>query len=84
MVPSHVLTPRTGTVETFDDHVGSGTVRDRGDDRTWWFHCTRIADGSRVIAPGTEVRFVVSPGPTGLEAVDVAADPDPTATVPPR
>jgi cold shock CspA family protein len=57
----------TGTVRSFDDHRGCGVVSgDTGGD--WYFHCTRIADGSRSIAVGTQVAFDVVPGPTGLEA----------------
>ena len=53
-----------GTVETFDDEVGLGSVR--GDDgRTYGFHCTQIAGGTRSIAPGTDVRFEVIAGHLG-------------------
>jgi CspA family cold shock protein len=53
-----------GTVATFDDDVGLGNVR--GDDgRTYGFHCTQIADGTRSIAPGTVVRFDVIAGHLG-------------------
>lgn len=69
--PADAFGRRTGVVEGFDDHVGAGTVRDRHDGRTWWFHCTRIADGSRSVAVGTTVRYALRPGPTGIEAVDV-------------
>ena len=65
------FTVRSGVVATFDDHVGAGIVRDDADAATWWFHCTRIADASRTIEPGTPVRYRVEPGPTGLEAVAV-------------
>ena len=52
-----VLTDRrTGTVERFDDPAGYGTVVDGGG-RSWFFHCTQIADGTRTIAVGTEVTF---------------------------
>ena len=62
---------RTGRVSSFDDHVGAGTVTADDVDESWYFHCTRIADGSRTIAEGTWVMFEVVPGPTGLEAVAV-------------
>lgn len=62
---------RTGRVSTFDDHVGAGTVTADDVDESWFFHCTRIADGSRTIAVGTWVMFEVVPGPTGLEAVSL-------------
>ncbi len=61
----------TGRVASFDDQVGAGTVRADGTDEVWYFHCTRIADGSRQIAEGAWVSFDVHPGPTGLEAVDL-------------
>ena len=54
-----------GVVESFDAEVGLGQVR--GDDgRRYPFHCTEIADGSRRIAVGTEVEFVVAPGHLGI------------------
>lgn len=71
--PSDVFALRRGVVVGFDDHVGAGTVTD--DDptgRTWSFHCTRIADGSRTIPPGAVVTYRIEPGPTGLEAVGLA------------
>ncbi len=54
----------TGEVESFDDPAGLGVLRsDEG--RELPFHCTAIADGSRSIAEGTRVAFVVVPGPGG-------------------
>ena len=54
----------TGVVADFDEHKGYGTLR--GDDgRSVFFHCTAIADGSRRIAVGTRVAFVVVPGHRG-------------------
>ena len=51
-------------MEAFDGDVGLGRVS--GDDgRTYPFHCTAIADGSRTIAVGARVAFVVQPGPGG-------------------
>jgi cold shock CspA family protein len=68
--PSEVFTDRRGVVAGFDDHVGAGTVADHGPEgRSWSFHCTRIADGSRTIGVGAEVTYRIEPGPTGLEAV---------------
>ena len=61
----------TGRVSSFDDQVGSGTVRTDGTELVWPFHCTRIADGSRSIPEGWWVSFDVVPGPNGLEAVDL-------------
>ena len=54
----------TGTVVAFDDDEGVGTVRgDDGVER--FFHCTRIADGTRTIEAGTAVTFEVVPGLLG-------------------
>ena len=50
-----------GVVATFDDHRGYGTVRTASGEELF-FHCTRIADGTRTIEPGAEVRFDVVPG----------------------
>lgn len=69
---AQVFTARTGVVATFDDHGGAGTVVDDLTGRTWPFHCTQIADGSRAVATGAAVAFRVEPGPVGLEAVAVA------------
>ena len=52
-----------GTVESYDADVGLGIVVGR-DGRRLRFHCTAIADGSRMIEPGTAVGFAV--GPQGL------------------
>jgi cold shock CspA family protein len=60
--------PRRGTVTAFDTDRGLGTVTDT-QSVALDFHCTAIADGSRDIAVGTEVEFVVRPGHRGrLEA----------------
>ncbi len=73
--PAEAFTARTGVVTSFDDHVGTGTLADDTTGRTWWFHCTRIADGTRTVAIGVPVTFCVEPGPTGLEATAVALTP---------
>ena len=53
-----------GTVVDFDEHRGTGTVRaDDGSEHL--FHCTQIADGSRTIAVGTAVDYVIAPGHLG-------------------
>jgi cold shock CspA family protein len=53
-----------GTVETFDKDLGLGEVRS-GDGLLYPFHCTEIADGSRDIAAGTDVAFVLGAGHRG-------------------
>ena len=53
-----------GRVTSFDDPRGLGELT--ADDGTVYpFHCTAIADGSRTIEVGVEVRFEVVPGPMG-------------------
>ncbi len=65
------------TVVAFDDHAGWGTLREVGGAERF-FHCTRIADGSRTIAVGAEVTFHLAPVGLGTwEAVDLR--PAPTA-----
>ncbi len=61
----------TGVVTEFDEGKGWGTVRaDSGDEH--FFHCTSIADGTRRIETGTEVRFEIVPGNLGRwEAVEL-------------
>jgi len=60
--------PRQGTVTEFDEVRGLGTVSD-GHGRQYGFHCTAMADGTRQIAVGAAVVFVVAPGHHGqLEA----------------
>jgi CspA family cold shock protein len=64
---------RRGVVESFDAQVGLGEVRSQ-DGLLFRFHCTQIADGTRDIAAGTRVEFVVAPGQIGIwEARAVAA-----------
>ena len=46
----------SGRSATFDDHRGLGEVEARGGLR-FPFHCTAIADGSRTIPEGADVRF---------------------------
>jgi cold shock CspA family protein len=63
----------TGVVTAFDDHKGYGTVRDR-DGVERFFHCTRIADGTRSIEVATPVAFDVIPGHGGRwEAADITS-----------
>ncbi|HKY16450.1 MAG TPA: cold shock domain-containing protein [Microthrixaceae bacterium] len=58
------MTPLEGSVTSFDDPRGLGVVTARdGDD--YPFHCTAIADGTRTIDVGIEVRFEIEAGPMG-------------------
>ena len=67
----HPTGPQRGTVASFDDAAGYGTLRS-DDGREWWFHCTAIADGTRRIAAGSSVVFRVMPGREGRgEGVDI-------------
>lgn len=75
-IPASIGSVRPGVVASFDDHEGAGTVRDALDGTVWWFHCTRIADGSRHVDVGATVTFRVLTGPTGLEAVGLAPRAD--------
>ena len=61
----------TGTVDSFDEAAGYGTVVDPSG-QEWFFHCTAVADGSRTIETGTVVAFEIAPGRMGRwEAVDL-------------
>jgi cold shock CspA family protein len=53
-----------GSVADFDPAVGWGTVAE-ADGRRWGFHCTQIADGSRVIDVGAPVTFELVSGHRG-------------------
>ena len=53
-----------GTVASFNEERGWGTVTDPTGS-ILPFHCTAIADGSRVIAVGQAVEFDVVPGRAG-------------------
>jgi cold shock CspA family protein len=53
-----------GHVTVFDARRGWGTVTDAAG-ASFEFHATAIADGSRRIALGAEVSFVVAPGHRG-------------------
>lgn len=54
-----------GTVASFDDAKGFGTVRDDATGEEHFFHCTAIADGTRTIDPGALVDYDVVPGRNG-------------------
>ena len=61
-----------GVVASFDDHAGLGEIEAASGAR-YWFHCTRIADGSRHVDPGRQVTFRVVPGHHGRwEAAEIA------------
>lgn len=70
---------RRGTVSEFDDPAGYGKIVDAVDAvdaeaglGPWFFHCSSIADGSRSIAVGTDVTFLLESGHLGrLEARDI-------------
>jgi CspA family cold shock protein len=65
----------TGTVRTFDTARGYGSV-ESDDGRSWFFHCTQIADGTRTIPVGAAVSFAVVPGRLGRwEAAAVTTQP---------
>ena len=70
----------TGTVASFDDAAGWGTLRtDAGDEV--FFHCTQIADGTRTIEVGAAVTAGVLPIGVGeWEAVSVARVPSDDST----
>lgn len=55
---------KRGVVSEFDAHVGLGVVR--GDDGVSYpFHCTKIANGSRVVPVGATVEFDTMAGMLG-------------------
>lgn len=56
--------PRRGTVVAFDERRGWGAIAD-GSGWQVGFHCTALADGTRSIAVGSEVVFVIRPGHHG-------------------
>ncbi len=63
--------PLVGGVAEFDEARGLGVV-EYGRSSHLTFHCTAITDGTRRIAPGTVVAFVIGPGRRGqLEARSV-------------
>lgn len=66
----------TGSVVSFDDHAGWGTLRTE-DGAEVFFHCTQIADGTRSIPVGVAVTAEVLPiGMGEWEASQVARVPD--------
>ncbi len=63
-------TDRRGTVEEFDEAEGLGTIG-AADGRRFPFHCIEIADGTRTIEVGAEVRFRVLAKLGRWEAADI-------------
>lgn len=60
-----------GTVVAFDERRGLGRIEASG--RTFPFHCTQIADGTRSVPIGQPVEFDVVPGRQGdWEAARIA------------
>jgi cold shock CspA family protein len=61
-----------GSVTAFDARRGIGAVT--ADGREYFFHCTRLADGSREIGVGQGVEFTIAAGRRGdWEAVEIRA-----------
>jgi cold shock CspA family protein len=58
-----VFGSHTGTVATFDEARGLGTIR--AGDATYPFHCTALLDGTRTVEVGAAVTFEVAPGRLG-------------------
>jgi len=77
MVSSSVSSSRhLGRVGSFDEASGLGIVADAGGE-SHRFHCISIADGTRTIAVGTHVSFVLASRHGDVEAIDVVyADGD--------
>jgi cold shock CspA family protein len=63
---SHVI----GRVTTFNEPRGIGEIT-ATDGTVYPFHCTRIADGTRTIAIGTDVDFEVVAGLGHWEAAAI-------------
>lgn len=62
-----------GIVTAFDEYVGLGVVQTE-DGKTYPFHCTQIADGTRTVAIGAPVTFVVIARHKGPEAYQITKD----------
>ena len=67
---------RRGRVVAFDANRGLGEIEELGDTPSAGtrrpFHCTQVADGSRSVPVGAEVRYVLAPGSLGFwEASEV-------------
>ncbi|MCL4445639.1 MAG: cold shock domain-containing protein [Actinobacteria bacterium] len=65
----------SGTVVIFDAERGLGEVEDSSGER-FGFHCTAIADGSRMIDVGAVVNFLLTLGHMGrIEATQLTRVP---------
>ena len=74
------LPPRHGAVVSFDPDEGLGLLRsDDGDE--YPFHCTRIADGTRIVEQGTASQIMSAPQ-TDYARNLVAATPRVDAPIP--
>jgi cold shock CspA family protein len=60
---SEAVERERGTVVSFDAAAGVGEIETAN--ARVPFHCTALADGTRVISRGAEVEFDVVPGVTG-------------------
>jgi hypothetical protein len=70
-----VRTQHTGRVVAFDAARGLGEIVEPDGTRRA-FHCTQVADGSRSVPVGAEVRYVLVPASLGIwEASEVAVEP---------
>lgn len=64
-----------GVVESFDEHLGSGLLRS-DDGESLYFHCVALADGTRVVSPGTRLTGQRAVGRLGVdEARDLRETP---------
>jgi cold shock CspA family protein len=61
-----------GMVASFNDEKGYGEIV-ADDNRSYFFHCTQLADGTRTIPVGTPVTFQLKPWHRGeFEAIGIA------------
>ncbi|MBK5289333.1 MAG: cold shock domain-containing protein [Acidimicrobiia bacterium] len=60
----------SGVVRAFEESRGIGVID--ADGRSYPFHCTQIADGTRTVRVGTTVQFRIVPGRRGdWEAAEI-------------
>jgi cold shock CspA family protein len=74
-----MLRVHSGFVVSFDEKYGAGEVAEgtdpeqKTDQRTYFFHATKLTDGTRSIAVGTAVTFQLRAGGKGrYEAIEVS------------